>query len=107
MKEMKSIEGDEFHNAVFRAYFAEGRNIAKKEVLIDLAGSVGLAEEEADDVLQSRRFKAVVDEDWRLSREWDITAAPTFVLSGERLVGAQPDEVLEGFVRKHHVPERR
>jgi predicted DsbA family dithiol-disulfide isomerase len=40
-------KGDEFHNAVFRAYFVEGRNIAKKEVLSDLAGSVGLVKEEA------------------------------------------------------------
>ena len=98
-------KGDEFHDAVFRAYFLEGRNIAKREVLIDLAGSVGLAEEEADDVLKSRRFRAAVDEDWRLSREWGVTAVPTFLLNGERLVGAQPDGVLEEFVRKHHVPE--
>jgi predicted DsbA family dithiol-disulfide isomerase len=100
-------KGDQFHDAVFRAYFVEGKNIAKTEVLIDLAGSVGLAEHEADDVLHSRRFKAPVDEDWRLSREWGVTAVPTFLLNGERLVGAQPDGVLEEFVRKRHVPERK
>lgn len=100
-------KGEKFHNAVFHAYFVEGRNIAKMDVLIDLAGSVGLAKEEAHDVLKSRRFKTAVDKDWRLSLEWGITAVPTFVLNAERLVGAQSDGVLEDFVRKHHVPERR
>ena len=55
-----------------------------------------------------RRLRKVAgDEDWRLSREWGITAVPTFLLNGERLVGAQPDGVLEELVRKHHVPERK
>jgi predicted DsbA family dithiol-disulfide isomerase len=100
-------KGDEFHNAVFRAYFVEGRNIAKKEVLSDLAGSVGLVKEEAFEILESRSFRAAVDEDWRLSREWGITAVPTFVIQGERLVGAQPYGILEEFVRNHDVPEKR
>lgn len=93
--------GDEFHNAVFRSYFVEGKNIAKKEVLGELASRVGLAKEEAFEILESRSFKAAVDEDWRLSREWGINAVPTFVIGGDRLVGAQPYPVLDDFVRKH------
>jgi predicted DsbA family dithiol-disulfide isomerase len=99
-------KGDEFHKAVFHAYFAEGRNIAKKDVLSELAGNVGLVKEEAYEILESRSFKAAVDEDWRLSREWGITAVPTFFIHGERLVGAKPYDVLEELVRKHNVPER-
>lgn len=94
-------KGDEFHKAVFLAYFAEGKNIAEKEVLGDLASGVGLVKEEAYGILESRSFKAAVDEDWRLSRDWGIMAVPTFVINGERLVGAQPYAVLEDFVRKH------
>jgi len=94
-------KGDEFHKAVFLAYFVDGKNIAKKEVLGDLASGVGLVKEEAFEILQSRSLKAAVDEDWRLSREWGIMAVPTFVIDRERLVGAQPYPVLEEFVRKH------
>jgi len=94
-------KGDEFHHAVFRAYFVEGKNIAKKEVLSDLASRVGLVKEEAFEILETRSFKAAVDKDWRLSREWGITAVPTFLINGERLVGAQPYGVLEEFVRKN------
>ena len=92
-------KGNEFHNAVFRAYFVEGKNIAKKQVLGDLASSVGLVKEEAYEILESGSFKAAVDQDWRLSMEWGIVAVPTFVINGARLVGAQPYGVLEDFVR--------
>lgn len=98
--------GDEFHMAVFRAYFAEGRNIAKREVLADLATAVGLPKEEAGEALESRRFKAAVDEDWSLSREWGITAVPTFVINQDRVVGAQPYKVLEQFLRSNRVGEK-
>jgi len=35
-------KGDEFHDAVFRTYFADGKNIAKKDVLLEMAKKVGL-----------------------------------------------------------------
>ena len=98
-------KGDEFHSAVFHAYFAEGRDIGKKEVLTDLAGSVGLVKAGAEAVLESRSFRAAVDEDWRLSRERGITAVPTFVLDHGLLVGAQPYQALEGFLRNSGVRE--
>ena len=48
-------KGEEFHHAVFRAYFVEGKNIAMVSELIRLAESVGLPEEEAGQVILSRR----------------------------------------------------
>ena len=98
--------GDAFHDAAFRAYFVEGLNIAKKDVLIRLAGSVDLEEKGAREVLESRRFRSAVDEDWELSRQLGITAVPTFVMDGAGLVGAQPYERLAGFLRNQKVPER-
>lgn len=98
--------GDAFHMAVFHAYFAEGRNVADREVLTDLAGRAGLPEDEARGIAESRSFRAAVDEDWRLSRELGITAVPTFVMDHSGLVGAQPYNVLEQFVQNHGVPEK-
>ena len=40
-------KGDEFHEAVFRAYFVDGKNIAKILVLMELALSAGLPDNEA------------------------------------------------------------
>ena len=100
-------KGDAFHDGAFRAYFVEGWNLAKKDVLIRLAASVGLDEKGAREVLETRRFKEFVDEDWRLSRQWGITAVPTFVTDGAGLVGSQPYEKLEEFLRKQKIPERQ
>jgi predicted DsbA family dithiol-disulfide isomerase len=35
-------KGDEFHQAVFQAYFVHGRNIADISVLKGIAGTIGL-----------------------------------------------------------------
>lgn len=99
--------GDAFHAAAFRAYFADGKNIAKMSVLLDLAESVGLPREQAETVLTTRAFKAAVDEDWALSRKKGITAVPTFVMNRERLVGAQPYEKLERLMAVNGVKKRK
>jgi predicted DsbA family dithiol-disulfide isomerase len=99
-------KGEEFHMAVFRAYFVEGKNIGQREVLTELAAGVGLPKEEGTEILQSRRYKADVDEDWSLSRELFITAVPTFVIDHRTVVGAQPYKVLAEFLRKCKVQER-
>lgn len=100
-------KGDAFHNAVFNAYFAEGKNIGNSAILIDLAVSVGLSSEEARDVLLTRSFKTAVDRDWALSREKGVTAVPTFILKEERLVGAQPYQLLAQLVEEQGVARKR
>ncbi|MCJ7596298.1 MAG: DsbA family protein, partial [Desulfobacterales bacterium] len=52
--------GHEFHMAVFRAYFADNKNIGSIPVLIDIATSVNLPGQEAEKVLESRAFKGSV-----------------------------------------------
>ena len=99
-------KGDAFHKAVFRAYFADGKNIAKVPVLLDLAESAGLPREEAASVLAKRAFKAEVDADWALSREKAITAVPTFVMKQDKLVGAQPYDMLEKLVTANGIKKR-
>ena len=99
-------KGDEFHDAVFRAYFVDGKNIGKEEELIVLAGSVGLPAEEAKKVLQSRTFRDAVDSDWARSHQMGITAVPTFLIDKETVVGAQPYEVLEQFLKANGVKKR-
>jgi predicted DsbA family dithiol-disulfide isomerase len=99
-------KGDEFHDAVFLAYFAEGKNIGKMDELAEIAASLGLPEEEANAVLISRTFREEVDSDWSRARELGITAVPTFVINGQAVVGAQPYEVLETFLRDNHGRKR-
>jgi predicted DsbA family dithiol-disulfide isomerase len=100
-------KGDVFHTAAFKAYFVDGKNIAKIPVLVDLAASVDLPTEEAAEVLATRAFKAAVDADWNLSREKVITAVPTFVMNQDKLVGAQPYEALGKLMAEHGVKKRK
>ncbi len=90
--------GEAFHRAVFKAYFADGLNIAKIPVLVEIAESVGL--EGAKEVLSRGRFKEPVDRDWQYSRNCGIRAVPTFVANGRRVVGAQPYPVLEKLIKE-------
>ena len=91
--------GDAYHEAIFRAYFVGGKNIGKMDELVDLAKSIGLPEEEARSVLELRSLKEVVDSDWGRSRALGITAVPTFVVDHQVLIGFQPYEVLEQFLK--------
>ncbi len=82
------------------------RFLGAEPVLVDLAASVGLRSEEAAEVLTTRSFKAPVDADWNLSREKAITAVPTFVMNQDKLVGAQPYEMLAKLVEANGVKKR-
>ena len=91
--------GEGIHDALFRAYFVDARNIADPEVLTQIAQGVGLPGEQVREVLQTRSFKAAVDEDWSKAARYGITGVPTFVAGRYSLVGAQPYELLERLVQ--------
>ena len=99
-------KGDQFHDAVFRTYFVDGKNIAKRDVLLELGKKVGLPAKEAREVLEARTFKEAVDEDWDLSMRRGITAVPTFAVDHQVAVGAQPYEVLEAFLVQNGIKKR-
>lgn len=79
--------GDPFRRAVYRAYFVGGSNIALVDEMVRIAGSVGLPADEAREVLEARSFAAAVDADWKRAGELQITAVPTHLCRGEKLVG--------------------
>ena len=99
-------KGEEFHNRAFRAYFAEGKNIGNTAELVLLVGQIGLPEKEATEVLESRSFRDAVDRDWEYSRRMGVTAVPTFILESQAVVGAQPYEILDQFMKERAVTER-
>ena len=55
---------------------------------------------EAAVVLHERRMRPVVDAEWDRARSLGISAVPTFLAGGSRLVGAQPYPALAGLVQK-------
>jgi predicted DsbA family dithiol-disulfide isomerase len=99
-------KGHEFHNAVFRAYFADGQNIGKVNVLVEVAESINLSGEDALKVMQDKTFKGAVDLDWERSYELGVTAVPTFLFNNQLLVGAKKYEVLAKLLLSNNVKKR-
>jgi len=83
------------HDALYKAYFVEGKNIGDLETLVALAQSAGLPADAARKVLTERTFKQAIDEDWSSSRKAGVTGVPTFAAGGYGVVGAQPYQELE------------
>jgi predicted DsbA family dithiol-disulfide isomerase len=92
--------GEALHDALYRAYFVDTRNIGDPEVLVEVVQSVGLSAEEARAVLRERRFKDAVDADWAKSHAYGVTGVPTFVAARYGVVGAQPYETLAQLLDK-------
>ena len=90
--------GDRFHRLAFEAYFVHGKNIARTEVLREIAAACDLDPDAAEQVLIEGRYKADVDKDWRRSYDSGITAVPTFQMNGDFLVGAQPYEAIRDLI---------
>jgi len=90
--------GDAFRTAAFRAYFAEGRNIARIDELVQIATSAGLDGAEARRVAEAGDFAAAVDADWSRARSLGISAVPTHLLGSRASSGYQPYEGLREFV---------
>lgn len=90
--------GEAIHDALYRSYFVDNKNISSTEVLVDVAEAVGLDGIEARRIIENRAFKNAVDEDWQRSRELGVTGVPTFLGNNLIVVGCQPYETLEKFV---------
>ncbi|MEC7574573.1 MAG: DsbA family protein, partial [Pseudomonadota bacterium] len=94
------------HDALYKAYFVETKNIGVPDVLLEIVEANGLPVEDARKVLEERTFKDAVDEDWRKSRQYGITGVPTFVAAGHGIVGARPYETLEKFLESAGATKR-
>jgi predicted DsbA family dithiol-disulfide isomerase len=102
----KNCCGEQYHRAVFKAYFVENKNIAEAATLEAIGEQLGLDKTEIRKAITSRTFRTAVDEDWQRARRFGINAVPTFVLNESHLVGAQPYDKLTQFLDYHQVPRR-
>jgi predicted DsbA family dithiol-disulfide isomerase len=82
-------------DAVFSAYFFEGRDIGRQETLLEIARDIGLDDESIGQRLENGEgLLEVLSEDAR-AREIGIQGVPTFIFDGKYVLsGAHPPEVL-------------
>jgi predicted DsbA family dithiol-disulfide isomerase len=92
------LNGENIHNSIYESYFVHQKNIAEKQVLIDIAINLGFDELKIKEVLENRTFEKQVDADWSKARNMGVTGVPTFVAGGAALVGAQPYEAIVDLI---------
>jgi predicted DsbA family dithiol-disulfide isomerase len=73
---------DEVVEALFRAYFTEGRDIGDSSVLADLAAEAGLPRERASAFLRSDEGSAEVTEEEAQARRLGISGVPSILVGG-------------------------
>jgi predicted DsbA family dithiol-disulfide isomerase len=82
---------DTLADALFRAYFTEGLDIGKLEVLADVAAEIGLSREQALRFLRSDQGRDEVLEEEREARRRGLNGVPFFIMNGiPAFAGAQP-----------------
>ncbi|HEY9182389.1 MAG TPA: DsbA family oxidoreductase [Gammaproteobacteria bacterium] len=87
--------------ALLRAYHGEGRNPGAHDVLLDLAGRVGLPVERAREVLERGELAEEVRQAERFWQEVGIHSVPAIIIDRRHLIsGGQPSAVFEQALRE-------
>jgi predicted DsbA family dithiol-disulfide isomerase len=81
---------ERFHEALFRAYFVEGRDIGDRGVLDGLAAGCGLDPVRMHAALEGGTYDARLAAVRQEAATWLLQGVPTFILNAEhKIVGAQ------------------
>lgn len=87
--------------ALFEAHFNYRRRIGERDVLLDIAASVGLHREAAKAALDDADLEAQVIAEERQAWDLNITGVPAMVVNGKFLIpGAQAPEVYVNALRR-------
>lgn len=78
-----------------KAYFSEGKNLADFDTLLNLSKEIGLDETEVKEVLNSDKFKDIVNQQISEARQVGVQGVPFFVL--DRKFGISGAQQLDYF----------
>jgi predicted DsbA family dithiol-disulfide isomerase len=95
---------DAMNNALFKAFFEDGRDLADIEVLLDIGQSVELDAGELHEALTSGRYEQRVIEDQQLARQIGISGVPALIVTAGAqaylVSGAQPYEAVKDVIAR-------
>jgi len=82
--------------ALFSAYFKDGRDISDRNILLNVVENLGLDVEQAKVVLESEEMKAAVRQEQKQFQSMGISAVPAFIINKQYLIsGGQPVDVFK------------
>ena len=79
-----------YHDAVFKAYFSEGKDIGQLEILSDILAELGIDPKILLTALNDVACQTRMQENAQAAVANGVTGTPTFFICNERVVGAQP-----------------
>lgn len=86
-------KGDAAEEALFKAYFTDGKNIDDNDTLVEIGTSIGLKAQVVSNMLASTEFIQQVREDETRAQQIGINGVPFFVLNNKYgISGAQAAE---------------
>ena len=87
--------------ALFKAYFTDGEDPSSHEVLLRVAGEVGLDTSEAAHILETDEYADEVREAEQFFQRAGIHSVPAIIINQRHLIsGGQPPEVFEQALRE-------
>ena len=92
--------GEAFEDRIFRAYFTEGLNIGKRDVLLELAGQIGLDRAALVEALDSGKYAMRIRNNAMSASQKGIGGVPTFLIGDWPLVGAQSEDVMRRVLQR-------
>lgn len=91
---------DTYHEAMFKAFFTDCKDIGQRDVILDIAGTSGLDTDKLTIALDTSLYLPRLEETTQKARNNFINAAPTFVVKGYgSITGAQPLEAFREILK--------
>jgi len=92
---------DSFHQNIFHAYFTEGMDIGKLDVIADIARKSDLDEKETLDAVRDERYASRLNETRKEGELIGLTGIPLFIIENKyQITGAQAMETFRHFLDK-------
>lgn len=88
-------KGKEYVDAVFKAYWVKGQDIANIDVLTTIAGEIGLNQDQLNEALTTRKYEEKHKQALRHAyEEAQVTAVPTYFIGNQKVQGVHTKEQL-------------
>lgn len=89
-------KSEAFVQAMWEAYFKDGKNIGEDSVIIDTAGKVGITEEQAIAAIENPKYAELLEQNMREGIKYGINSVPTFIIEEQyKVVGAQSEDIFK------------
>lgn len=82
--------------ALFEAYFTQGKDISDREVLLSIVDQMGLDVKQAQEILDSDAITQAIRDEQKQYQSMGISAVPAFIINNQYLIsGGQPVDVFK------------